>query len=455
MFRTACYCLLTFATAACTPALGLDLSDRVDALAKPLVEDEIVVGMVVGIVNGDEVQILTYGETKKGSKTKPTADSVYEIGSVTKVFTGILLADTVRQEKVALDDPLQRFVAEGVKVPEVDDQPITLRHLATHTSGLPRMPGNFRPKDPTQPYVDYDRKKLFAFLSEVKPARGPGKHEYSNYAMGILGETLGDVWDDNYEDALTARVLKPLKLNDTRITLNDAMRKRMVPGYNANLKEEPAWDFDAFAGAGAIRSTARDMVKFMQANLRDDDSAIAVALRDAHGKQPVPEQGQAMALGWHIAGDGITRWHNGMTGGYHSWLAVIPDHDIGVVVLANTATMRVSTFGEQVTRIALGAEVEPPQRRKEIDLAAEVLKKYVGVYPLAPQFKLTVTLEEGKLMVQATGQPKIQVYAESPTKFFYKVVDAQITFVERDDGTIEKLILHQNGRNLEAPRQKQ
>ena len=443
-------CLLSFAA----NAAAFDLQEKVDPLAQPLVDDGAVVGMVIGIVKGDEAQILAYGETKKGSKELPAADSVYEIGSVTKVFTGILLADAVRQEKVALDDPLQRYVPRDVTVPKVDGQPITLRHLATHTSGLPRMPGNFRPADPSQPYVDYDRRKLFAFLSEVKLPRAPGKYEYSNYAMGTLGVALADRWQRSYEEALWERILKPLELNDTRITLNDATRKRMVPGYNADLKEEPAWDFNAFAGAGAIRSTAADMVKFIQANLRENQSPVTLALADARVKQPHPKNGQQMALGWHIAGDGVTRWHNGMTGGYHSWLSIIPDHGIGVVVLSNTATTRVTALGEQITRIAFGAEVAPPARRKEIDVAADVLKKYVGVYPLTPQFKLTVTLEEGKLIVQASGQQKLQVYAESPTKFFYKVVDAQITFKLRDDGTVEKLILHQNGRNLEALREK-
>ena len=141
-----------------------------------------------------------------------------------------------------------------------------------------------------------------------------------------------------------------------------------------------------------------------------------------------------------------------MTGVYHSWLAIIPDRNVGVVVLSNTATMKVTHFGEQVTRIAAGESVKPSPRRREVEVDTDVLEKYVGVYRLAPQFELTVTLEDGHLMVQATGQPKAQVYAESPTKFFYKIVDAQITFIPSKDGVAEKLILHQLGRNMEAPR---
>ena len=434
------------------PATANELQERVNALANPFIDDDIVVGMVVGIVKGDEVTVLSYGETKKGSKVKPDGESVYEIGSVTKVFTGVLLADAVRQAKVKLEDPLRDHVPEALTVPSYNDKPITLLHLATHTSGLPRMPGNFRPADPTRPYVDYDREKMLAFLGEVELPRGTGKYEYSNYAMGLLGEVVADCWGKSYEDVLQARIFAPLKLNDTRITLNDAMRERMVPGYDATGKEVPVWDFDAFAGAGGIRSTANDMVKFIQANLSDGDTDIAFALRDARVKQPLPAEGQQMALGWHIARDGITRWHNGMTGGYHAWLAVVPKHNIGVVVLSNTATMKVTAFGEQVTRLAFGEHIQPPQERKEVEVDAATLEKYAGVYALTPDFVLKVRLQEGRLLVQATSQPELEVYAESPTKFFYKVVDAQITFVLDDEGRVEKLILHQFGRNMEAAR---
>ena len=160
-----------------------------------------------------------------------------------------------------------------------------------------------------------------------------------------------------------------------------------------------------------------------------------------------------MALGWHIAGDGITRWHNGMTGGYHTWISVIPDRGIAVVVLANTATYKVSQFGEVVTRVAAGGPAPAPKRLpKVVEVDPKVLNGYVGTYVMTPQFSLTVTQADDGLWVQATGQDKFRIYPSSPTEFFYKVVDARITFVVDDAGRAGKLILHQNGRDMPATR---
>lgn len=141
-----------------------------------------------------------------------------------------------------------------------------------------------------------------------------------------------------------------------------------------------------------------------------------------------------------------------MTGGFHSWIGVIPTLNIGVVVPANTATPQVTEFGWNVTRIAFGINVVPPKSRDVVEVAPAVLESYAGVYQMKPQFSLTVTVEGGKLMVQATGQAKFQVYAESETRFFYKVVDAQISFVRDENGKVDHLILHQGGMNQKAVR---
>ena len=152
-----------------------------------------------------------------------------------------------------------------------------------------------------------------------------------------------------------------------------------------------------------------------------------------------------VGLGWHIARDGVTRWHNGQTGGYSSFLGYNADKRLAVVVLCNTATDLTTTLGERILQSAAGMTVEPIGFHKEVAVDAATLEKYVGVYELAPSFALTVTLEEGQLMAQATGQGKLRLFAASPTEFFYKEVDAQITFELGDDSKTTKLILHQNG----------
>jgi len=207
------------------------------------------------------------------------------------------------------------------------------------------------------------------------------------------------------------------------------------------------------AAMGGIRSTCNDMLKFIKANLRGptlehDDKPLMRSLRLAHVKHHAMKNGQGMGLGWHIAGDGITRWKNGKTGGYESWLAVVPSRNFGVIVLCNTPNSHVSQLGNSITLLAVfDKHVEPPKLSKAVQVDSALLKSYAGVYRLAPQCDITVTLEDDKLMARVTGQDKFQIFPESKTKFFYKVVDAKISFVADRYGKIDHLILHQNGNH--------
>jgi CubicO group peptidase (beta-lactamase class C family) len=452
-------CVVAALAACLAPANAADLQKQIDALAKPLIADGTAVGFVVGVLQDGKTRFFNYGETAKGSRRAPNPDTVYEVGSVTKVFTCTLLADMVERGLVKLDDPVQQYLPANVKMPMTDGKPIRLADLATQTSGLPRMPANFAPADPGNPYADYGERQLFAFLSGHTLRRPPGTYEYSNLGMGLLGVVLARRAGCTYEQLLSNRITRPLGLADTRITLDDRLRHRLAPPYNAALEPEKNWDFQALAGAGGVRSTARDLLRFAQANLAGD-GPLGKAFRLAQTKRCDISNGLAMGLGWHIARDGITRLHSGMTGGYHTWLAIVPGRGIGVVVLSNTATMRISQFGELVTRAAFGSNVEPlpPQKRaaerKAVAVDAATLARYAGVYQLVPAFDLTVSVQNGQLMVQGTGQQKLPVFAESPTKFFYKAVDAQITFVPDKNGKVDLLILHQNGLNVEGKRKK-
>jgi len=446
-------CVLILAAAVVPTAHAVDLRPAIDPLARSLLEENTAVGFVIGILKDGQTQVIAYGDTTQGTGIAPNGDTFYEIGSTSKVFTGVLLAEKVEAGVMKLDDPLQQYLPAGVKAPVASDLPITLEHLATHTSGLPRLPDNLKPADPRNPYADYTMEQMYAFLGAHQLRRPPGQYEYSNFGMGLLGNILARQQRTTYEKLLIDGICNPLGMRDTCITLTADQRKRLAPPYAADLKPDRNWDVPTLAGAGAIRSTANDMLKFIQANLANDKTPLTQALRLSHSKRHTMEGGMAVGLAWHIARDGNTRWHNGMTGGYSSWLAVVPGGKVGVVVLANTATMTISTFGEQLTQIALGLPVQPKKPRRTIDVDRAVLDSYVGYYAIVPQFGLQVTAEDGKLMVQATGQEKFQVFAESKTKFFLKVVDAQLTFVPDKDGRVNKVILHQGGRDLEGVRQ--
>ncbi len=435
-------------------AAELDLQSQIDPLAKPLIDNGVAVGFTVGIYKDGKTQILSYGETTKGSGQAPDGNTLYEIGSISKVFTATLLASAQQRGKLKTSDPVQKFLPSSVKMPRFEETTITLEHLATHRSGITRMPANFQPADPANPYADYSEARLFEFLAKHKLRRAPGKYEYSNVGAGLLGQLLARHSGQSYEKLLRQQICDPLQMNDTTVVLTAEQKKRFTTPYNADLRPNKAWDFTSLAGAGGIRSTTNDMLKFIQANLKEDDSTLTKALQQTHGKRADIHNGLAIGLGWHIARDHITRWHNGMTGGYHAWLAVVPGQNMGVVVLSNTATSKITQFGEQVTRIGLGAIGKPVEHRKEIAVGKDILQAYRGSYPLAPTFVLTVTLEKGQLMVQATGQPKLPIYAETDTKFFYKIVDAEITFHKDEKGEVTHLVLHQNGRKMKGNKTK-
>ena len=225
------------------------------------------VGMVVAVIEPSGTRIVAYGKLAKDDARPLNGDTVFEIGSITKVFTALLLEDMAQRGEVKLDDPIAKYLPEGVKAPQRNGKEITLAELATHTSGLPRMPNNFSPKDAANPYADYSADKLYAFLNSYQLPRDPGeKWEYSNLATGLLGHLLSLVAGKDYETLVVSRIAPPLGMASTRITLTPEMKERMAAGYNASLEPARLWDFLALAGAGALRSTANDLITFLAAN---------------------------------------------------------------------------------------------------------------------------------------------------------------------------------------------
>lgn len=430
---------------------------EVDQLFQPLVDGEWVPGVVVGVVTEDGRRVYGYGRVSGKDGRTPDGRTVYEIGSVSKVFTSLILADMARRGEVALDDPVQKFLPESVHVPQRGDKPITLQHLATHMSGLPRMPGNFGPKDPSNPYADYTVEQMYAFLNECKPARDPGGgYEYSNLAVGLLGHVLARRAGKPYEQLLAERVTGPLAMADTRIALTDDQRTRLSAGHDADGEPQPNWDIPTFAGAGAIRSTADDLLTFLaaQAGITPADkvgAGLAAAMTSTHERRAAAGPGLDMALGWHIDTKNDLPWHTGQTGGYHSFVAFSPDRKFGVVVLANAAAGTVDAPASALLRRLLGRPLAVPDLPKPVAVAPDVLERYVGKYLMPPATVVTITRKDDRLYAQLPGQPRLRIFPRSETAFFYKAVNAQIDFTA---GPLARLMLHQNGRDIPALRMK-
>jgi CubicO group peptidase (beta-lactamase class C family) len=425
------------------------LVDRVDAQHQS-------VGIVVGVIGPEGRRIIAYGHPEKGDPRPLTGDTVFEIGSETKVFTSLLLAEMVQRGEVALSDPVSKFLPASVKMPERNGRAITLVDLATHTSGLPRVPTNMKPADPANPYADYSVAQLYEFLSGYQLTRDIGsQYEYSNLGGGLLGHVLALKAGMDYESLVEVRICKPLGMNDTRITLTPDMKARLAAGHNASLATVENWDLPTLAGAGALRSTANDMLTFIAANLGYVKSPLAPAMAAMlKERRPTGQPGLEVALGWHIftTGDKEIVWHNGGTGGYRSYMAFDPKARVGVVLFSNTSTViGVDDIGRHLLDQTVPLAAAPKQHT-QVAVDSKLFDGYVGRYQLAPSFVITITRDGDHLYEQATNQPKFEIFPEGDRDYFLKVVDAQITFVTDDKGRATELILHQNGQDAHGKR---
>jgi D-alanyl-D-alanine-carboxypeptidase/D-alanyl-D-alanine-endopeptidase len=438
-----------------SPALPSDAEVR-QILVDRIDRDHQSLGIVVGLVGSTGRRVIAYGALDKGDSRPLNGDTIFEIGSVTKVFTSLLLADMAARNEVALNDPIAKYLPSDVKVPGRNGQSITLQDLATHTSGLPRLPTNFNPKDPANPYADFSVPQLYEFLSTYTLSRDIGsQYDYSNLGGGLLGHLLARRAGMTYDELVHARITGPLGMMSTTIVLSPEQRGRLAVGHNAQLASVPNWDLPTLAGAGALRSSTNDMLTFLEANLGLMKSPLAAAMATMlTARRHTGTPGLDIALGWHI----INRngrdfvWHNGGTGGYRSFVGYNASAAIAVVVLSNTSTVvGVDDIGLHL--LDSGSPlVQPAKAHIEVAVNATLLDGYVGRYQLAPNFVLTITRDGDHLFVQATNQPRFELFAEGDKDYFLKVVEAGVTFVTDDQGRATAVALRQNGANVTGKR---
>jgi len=429
---------------------------RVDELAEMLVDAEFTPGIVVGVLREGKPWVKGYGTTAPGTETRPDGKTLYEIGSISKVFTGILLSDAVQRGLVELEDPLTKHLPEGVTLNNRRREPVRLIHLTTHTSGFQRDATQLPSWGTPDPFSAATPERIYAVLAENKILRAPGKaYAYSNLAAGLLGHVMELVNESGYEELLTSRICTPLGLPDTRITLSTEQRTRFAPAYGEGGKPRSEWTFDALVGCGGIRSTVDDLLQFARMNLgaiAGQEFALADTLTAAHELHHEFKSGGGVALGWHIEPGGRSIWHNGGTGGYRAYLAIDPVERVAVAVLANTTTPNVDVVGLGVLAALRGEEFKAPRYEIPAEIAGEVLAQHAGRYQLNPKLVFTITHEPRGLFAQLTGQGDLRIYPIDEDHFFYRAVDARITFERDDEGKTTALVLHQGGIDQRAER---
>jgi D-alanyl-D-alanine-carboxypeptidase/D-alanyl-D-alanine-endopeptidase len=420
-----------------TPANAGLLPERVEKAAQDRVAAGIHQTLIFGMVDGDNSEVVAFG-TLDGGKA-PDGDTVYEIGSITKTFTATLLAQAVLAGRVTLDTPVARLLPD-FKIPSRGGKEITLGQLGTQHSGLPRLPSNLLPKDGADPYADYDAARLKAFLAGYELPRDPdASYEYSNLGLGLLGYALAQQENTDWDALSHENILKPLGMTMSGTALSDAMRAHLAAGHDSLGNAVKNWDFDAMAGAGAMRSTANGMLRYLKANMGIDASPLTAAMKLAQEPRGEVSKTNRIGLAWMTSRTGIV-WHNGQTGGYRSYLGFTADRRHGVVILSNTAT-DVDDLGFA----ALNPRVPLAAVDKAIALPAASLDEYVGTYRLADKFLLKVFRVDDALFVRATGQGPIPIFPSAPNEFFAKAVRASASFTRDPNGVVNGLVLHQNG----------
>lgn len=432
----------------CASAAGQDPAASFERIVeRRLAESEIPACIAVALV-GETVQ-KRFACTPRAGPPAFDERSIFEIGSITKGFTGLLLADMVRRGEVSPGDPVSKYAPAGAKLPRRGEEEITLLDLATQTSGLPRMPARFSPASALDPYADFTADRLYEALAQAELHPQKGRPEYSNFGYMWLSEMLGRR-GKSYAWLLRERVLEPLGMNDTWVEVPAQHAARIVKGHGASYDPVPPWRFATnLEGVGGLRSTLADMVKLGQAlsgrvetPLKETIALALQPLRPAFGNN-------STGYGWitHELKGVRFHWHNGGTGGFRSIIAVNPATRTSAIVLADS----IASFDDLAMHLV---DPERPlhMKRRGLPSSVDLLRQYAGRYELVPGFAVEVFVDGERLMAQATGQGAFEVAREGTDTFFAYVVPAKLRFSRGADGQVDGVTLEQGGREMRGRR---
>lgn len=431
------------AVGTCMGAQTSSLPDRVEKAIQERIADGQYAALVIAVVDGDRSGVYAYGKLDQGNA--PNADTVFEIGSITKTFTATLLAKTVLDGKLKLDTPVASLLP-GFSIPSRNGKPITLGNLAMQHSGLPRLPTNFAPANNNDPYADYDDIKLKAFLAGYTLPRDPGSdYEYSNLGVGLLGYALALSAHVSYNALLHAQIFDPLGMHASDTALGDRMRAHLASGHDESGKLAANWNLDALAGAGAIKSSGADMLLFLKANMGLLRTPLYPAMQLAQqprASAPAIQPDDRIGLVWMTqhGADGDVIWHNGGTGGYRSFIGFTGDRRHGVVVLTNVA-FSVDDIGFATLR----TDAKLAAAHKSIPVTATAADEYVGSYQRTMRNRLKILRTGDQLYGQYRGDDPFPIYAYASDEFFQRSDLTTYSFRRDASHKIVAVVTHNDG----------
>lgn len=321
-------------------ALTSELDQAIERLVRPYIQKGNTAGLVLAVIDQGRLQKYSYGQVDKRRDELPTSATLFEIGSVSKTFTSLLLAQQVIAGNMALDDPINEYLPDSIPFVGLKGSPVRLVHLANHTSGFPRLPANiFTGKvDPRNPYYHYTLDSLYSFLIHYRASTQPGQtFAYSNYAAGLLGSLLEQRLQATYGELIVQRISRPLGMQHTFVTIPPTLVHSFAQGYNEQGIATSPWDLASLQGSGAIRSTLDDMILYAQAQLGSKNT-MEQAINLSH-LPTFSGPGQVMGLGWRIdqANQHRVYHHSGGTGGFRSFVGFDKTRQLAVVILSNAA----------------------------------------------------------------------------------------------------------------------
>ncbi len=425
---------------------------RVQEYIDARVDRELNQSIIVGVISLSGERYFTAGQVSPEDPRPPKPDDVFEIGAVTNVFTAAAASSLIVDRQLTWTQRVENFLPDYVATPAFGEAKLQLLHLVTHTSGLPHNPPNLQPRDVNDPFADFTPDHVYVAISVIGLTIPPGQeYRFSMLGYGLLGHVLTSRTGQSYGELIQERIVAPLKLQDTSAVLNE---KKIVPGRQGN-QQVPNWHWDGLAGGGGLYSSARDLLRFVGANLQmvrvdKNFQRALLGMHSAFTKTSMPHT--MVGYGWHITRKGLqgVYWQNGKTGGYASYIGFNPSTKTGCVILTNSAQPL-----DDVGFYILDPEQFPlPAPPPSGIRPARELKKYEGVYQVGPDAQLSITQDEGKLYATIPGQPSYRIYPVGKHEFAYATGDVRIVFDATRRGSVDSLTMYIGIKPINAKRVK-
>lgn len=422
------WCFFGFLLAAELPASAQDSFADVSGIRAFLAENfhDKNDAMVIGVVDEQGSRTFGGGKLDNGTTNQVDGNSVFFIGSISKTFTALLLQDMADRGEVKLDDQVSKYLPQSVKMPSHGGKQIRLIDLATHTAGFPHDPNNMSGKDVREQFETYTVDAMYAYLSQFKLNRDPGtEFEYSNLGMSLLGHVMARKAGTNFESLLVSRICRPLQMDSTRIIPTLDMKSRLAMGHDEQGRPSPPFNLQVYAPAGAVHSTANDLLKYLSAQLGLIDSELTPAMQKTHvirikdtnpnrPGRPNKDYGR-IGMAWMTGSDpepeGMDhREHAGGAGSYHAWLGFDKKQRRGVVVLTTSERYYVEQIGGLVLRRKPLRENTFENTREPVGIGAELkfdekthIVRILNIIPNSPAS--AAGLSPGLLIAKIDGIP--------------------------------------------------